>query len=292
MMIMAFFIIVCLVYIGFMNDIVKYSKFIFHLQRSHNNIIELFNGYREYLFDEKTIIDNYDSEEFLKIKLDEIYNTIGNDNNIINSTYSDIKDYKKIYIKFNRESLCTRMGENYFESELDCENFLEGQIKYGYQITAFTFVDLIRIGTNFIKYYFKKEISIVGNLTEYGITEYKNISDNQKFRLYLFNNKTTHDNINVIFYHLLLPYYSDIINETSANIINITNNAQSLYLIIMICYVSITIVFALSMWVPFVFELNSLLNKSKKILRIIPIHILSTLTNIKKILNLDKIKSG
>ena len=292
MMIMAFFIIVCLVYIGFMNDIVKYSKFIFHLQRSHNNIIELFNGYREYLFDEKTIIDNYDSEEFLKIKLDEIYNTIGNDNYIINSTYSDIKDYKKIFIKFNRESLCTRMGENYFESELDCENFLEGQIKYGYQITAFTLVDLIRIGTNFIKYYFKKEMSIVGNLTEYGITEYKIISDNQKFRLYLFNNKTTHDNINVIFYHLLLPYYSDIINETSANIINITNNAQSLYLIIMICYVSITIVFALSMWVPFVFELNSLLNKSKKILRIIPIHILSTLTNIKKILNLDKIKSG
>jgi hypothetical protein len=292
MMIVGFFIIVCLVYIGFMNDIVKYSKFIFHLQRSHNNIIELFNGYREYLFDEKTIIDNYDSEEFLKIKLDEIYNTIGNDNYIINSTYSDIKDYKKIYKKFNRENLCTRMGENYFESELDCENYLEGQIKYGYQITSFTFVDLIRIGTNFIKYYFKKEMSIVGNLTEYGITEYKIISDNQKFRLYLFNNNATHDNINVIFYHLLLPYYYDIISETSTYIINNTNNAQSLYLIIMICYVSITIVFALSMWVPFIVEINFLLNNSKKILRIIPIHILSTLTNIKKILNLDKIKSG
>ena len=148
------------------------------------------------------------------------------------------------------------------------------------------------MGSNFIKYYFEKEISIVGNLTEYGITEYKNISDNQKFRLYLFNNNATHDNINVIFYHLLLPYYYDIISETSTYIINNTNNAQSLYLIIMICYVSITIVFALSMWVPFIVEMNFLLNNSKKILRIIPIHILSTLTNIKKILNLQKTKSG
>ena len=184
------------------------------------------------------------------------------------------------------------MGENYFESVLDCENFLEGQIKYGYQITSFTLVDLIRMGSNFIKYYLEKEISIVGNLTEYGINEYKNISDNQKFRLYLFNNKITHDNINVIFYHLLLPYYFDIINETSSYVINSTNNAQSLYVIIMICYVSITIVSALALWVPFVVEMNSLLNNSKKILRIIPIHILSTLTNIKKILNLEKTKSG
>ena len=291
-MIVLFFVIVCLVYVKFMNDITRYSKFIFHLQRSHNNIIELFNGYREYLFDEKTIIDHYESEEFLKIKLEEIFNTIGNDNYIINSTYSGIKNYKDIYIKFNRDSLCTRMGENYFESVLDCENFLEGQIKYGYQITSFTLVDLIRMGSNFIKYYLEKEISIVGNLTEYGINEYKNISDNQKFRLYLFNNKITHDNINVIFYHLLLPYYFDIINETSSYVINSTNNAQSLYVIIMICYVSITIVSALALWVPFVVEMNSLLNNSKKILRIIPIHILSTLTNIKKILNLEKTKSG
>ena len=292
MMLEAFYIIVCLVYVGFMKDISKYSKFIFHLQRNHNNIIELFNGYREYLFDEKTIIDNYYSQEFLSNKIEEIFSTIGNDNYIINLTYSDIKNYKNIYMKINNDSLCTRMGENYFESESDCENYLEGQAKYGYQITAFTLIDLIRMGYNFIKYYVEKEMSIKGNLTEYGITEYKNVSENQKFRLYLFNNNTTHDNINVIFYHLLLPYYSDIINQTSAYIINSTNNAQSLYLIIMICYVSITIVFALSMWVPFVIEMNSLLNNSKKLLRIIPIHILSTLTNIKKILNLEKTKSG
>ena len=154
MMIVVFFVIVCLVYVGFMNNITTYSKFIFHLQRSHNNIIEFFNGYREYLFDEGTIIDNYDSEEFLRIKMEEIFNTIGNDNYIMNSTYSEIKSYKDIYIKFNRESLCTRMGENYFGNESECENYLEGQIKYGYQITSFTLIDLIRMGKNFNKYYF------------------------------------------------------------------------------------------------------------------------------------------
>ena len=92
------------------------------------------------------------------------------------------------------------------------------------------------------------------NLADYGIMDYKNISDNQKFRLYLFNNNSTHDNINAIFYHWLLPYYSNLINETSNYVINNTNNAQSLYLVIMICYVSITITSALSLWVPFIVE--------------------------------------
>ncbi len=69
-------------------------------------------------------------------------------------------------------------------------------------------------------------MSIVQNLTVYWINEYKNISDNQKFRLYLFNNNSTHDNINAIFCHLLLPYYFDIINETSLYIINSINNVK------------------------------------------------------------------
>ena len=114
MMIEVFFVIVCFVYVGFMNNITRYSKFLFHLKKSHNNIIGLFNGYKEYLFDEGTIIDNYDSEVFVKVKLEEIFNTTGNDNYIMNSPYSEIKSYKDIYIKFNRDSLCTRMEENYF----------------------------------------------------------------------------------------------------------------------------------------------------------------------------------
>ena len=91
------------------------------------------------------------------------------------------------------------MEQNFFESEEDCLNFLQGQIKYGYQIAYFTLIDLIRMGINFIKYYFYVNLTIIGNLTEYGIKDYEEIEkEEEKFRIYLFNNETTHSNINIL----------------------------------------------------------------------------------------------
>jgi hypothetical protein len=274
-----------------MKRISNNSEFIFHLQRIQNNIIGFFNGYREYIFDEISFIFGYKSEEYLQLKLEEIFNTKGEDTYFVNSTYTYIKNFKDTFTKFNSKNLCTRMQDNFFNSEDECLNYLEGQIKYGYQITSFTLVDLIRIGINFIKYYFKNEIDIVGNLTEYGIYDYKNISNNQRFRLYLFNNDTSHSKLNILFAHTLLPYFIDIVNITSIAIIETANNSDSLFYIYMICYISINVILFMAVWLPFIKNMNSVIYNAKKILGIIPIHILSSLGNIKKILNLEKSKN-
>ena len=292
MVIFVFFLLVCLTYNNFMKGISRNSEFIFHLQRIQNNVIDFFNGYREYIFDENTIIFGNKSEDYLQLKLEEIFNTKGEDTYFVNSTYSYIKNFKNTFTKFNSENLCTRMEGNFFESEDDCLNYLEGQIKYGYQITSFTLVDLIRIGINFIKYYFNVDMDIFGNLTVYGINDYMDINNDQKFRLYLFNNDTSHSKLNVLFVHALLPYFIDIVNITSNAIIEAADHSDSLFYVFMISYICINVILFITVWLPFIKNMNSVIYNAKKILGIIPIHILSSLANIKKILNLEKNKNA
>ena len=110
--------------------------------------------------------------------------------------------------------------------------------------------------------------------------------------MFLFNNETTHSKLNILFVHTLLPFYSNIINITSNAIIGDSSNAGSLFLLYMICFISINTALFLIVWIPFIKNMNSVIYNAKKILGIIPIHILSTLSNIKKILNLEKIKNG
>ena len=292
MIIYSFFILIYFSYYIFINNISRNSQFIFHLQRIQNNVIDYFNGYREYIFDENTIIYGYKSENYLERKLEEIFTTKGNDTYIVNSTYSYIKNFKDTFMKFNSDSLCSRMEENYFNSEEECLDHLEGQIRYGYQIASFTLVDLIRIGINYIKFYFYKEMNIAGNLVEYGINDYKDIKENQTFRLYLFNNDTLHSKLNVLFVHALLPFYINIVNITSYAIFIAVDNSDSLFYIYMICYITINLLVFILAWIPFIKKMNSVIYNAKKILGIIPIHILSSLANIKKILNIEKSKNS
>ena len=89
----------------------------FHLQRIQNNAIDFFNGYREYIFDDNSIIYGHKSEEFLDIKFEEIFATKGNDSYIVNSTYQYIKDYKNFYEQFHKETLCSRMEKNFLNQK-------------------------------------------------------------------------------------------------------------------------------------------------------------------------------
>ena len=202
--------------------------------------------------------------------------------------YSKIKNYKKKYEEFNEKSLCSRMEGDRFANEYECEHFLDGQISYGYGITSYTLLDLTRMGYNFVKYYYLDAQNITGNLSEYGKYEYE-IKDNETFRLELFNNDTIHTNLNIIFLHALLPFYLGIINMTSYSIQEAVENVDEVYLILTICYIVFNIILFLTIWVPFIKNMNSIIYNAKKILGIIPIHILSTLTNIKRILDLKKI---
>ena len=283
-----FFLMSYFFYYEFTKDANNYAIFLFHLQRIQNNRMEIFNAYREYLFDNNSLINGEDVETYIKLKSEEIYSTKGNDSYIINTMYDKIKNYKSKYEKFNEENLCSRMEGDFFENEEQCEHFLDEQISYGYGITSYSLLDLSRMGFNFVKYYYLENKNITGNLSEYGKYEYI-IKDNETFRLEMFNNDTIHTNLNIIFLHTLLPFYVGILNITSYSIKDAVENVDNPYLIIMVCYTVINVVLFVCIWIPFTKNMHSIIYNAKKILGIIPIHILCTLSNIKKILELKKI---
>ena len=284
----AFYLMSYFFYYFFTNDSNNYITYLFHLQRIQNNRMEFYNAYREYLFDENSTINFMNCETYIQLKSEEIYSTNGNDSYIINTMYDKIKNYKTKYEEFNSKSLCSRMEGDFFKNEEECENFLDGQISYGFGITSYTLLDLTRMGYNFVKYYYLDAQNITGNLSEYGKYEYE-IKDNETFRLELFNNDTIHTNLNIIFLHALLPFYLGILNLTISSIEEAVANVDSPYLIIMICNIVINTILFLCIWIPFIKNMNSIIYNAKKILGIIPIHILATLSNIKRILELKKL---
>ena len=280
-----FCIISYISYHQFSNNVTNYCTFLFHLQRIMNNYMEFYNGYREYLFNDDSIVNGQNCKTFIQTKSTEIFSTRGNDSFVINTMYDKIKNFKKTYEEFSTQSLCSRREEGYFDNDTHCETFLDGQIKYGYSITAYTLLDLTRMGFNYVKYFYLEDKNVVGNLSEFGKHEYI-IQDNETFRLQMFNEKTIHTNLNIIFLHTLFPYYLGIVNLTSNAIQDAVKSVDDVYLILIICYIIFNIILFLTIWVPFIKNMNSIIYNAKKILGIIPIHILSTLSNIKKILDL------
>ena len=283
-----FTIISFISYNQFSKNVTNYCTFLFHLQRVMNNYMEFYNGFREYLFDSDSTVNNQNCKTFIQTKSAEIFSTRGNDSYIINTMYDKIKNFKKKYEEFSSQSLCSRREGDFFEDEEDCENFLDGQIKYGYGITSYTLLDLTRMGFNYVKYFYLQDKNIVGNLSEFGKYEYT-IRDNETFRLEMFNNNTIHTNLNIIFLHTLFPYYTGIVNLTSIAIQEAVENVDDVYIILTICYIVFNIILFLTIWVPFIKNMNSVVYNAKKILGIIPIHILSTLSNINKILDLKNV---
>ena len=163
-------------------------------------------------------------------------------------------------------------------------------MNYGYEVASFALHDLIFTGKNIIEYFMKENLDIVGNLSEFGKNNYDDILENQVFRLSLFNNNTIHSDLNVLFTQSLLPYITNLINDTSNFIIDSFENSDSNYYIYLVCYILFNLFIYLIVWIPFIKNMNSVIYNSKKILGIIPLHVLSTLVNIKKILNIEKEK--
>lgn len=49
----------------------------------------------------------------MKLKLEEIFNTKGEDTYFVNTTYTYINNFKDIFTEFNSKNLCTIMQDNF-----------------------------------------------------------------------------------------------------------------------------------------------------------------------------------
>ena len=289
----AFFIYNGIYMINTLKQSIIVSNFCQKMENYHLGIIEYFNIYREFIFDNQSIIYNMNSFDYLNKYEKEVLLEIYED-----TIYLDLNS--EILLSKNdsytNKSLCNYYINDFFDSSVDCEETIGLISQYDFNSLVYNFFEDIKIKKNVIKYKLKNE-NILGNLTEYNYSEYinnllipRNSDTNSEgkalFRLDLFNNDTIHANLNIMFFSIILPY----IEEHRKNIYNILtiDKAETYLIIITIVFgVIVTLIF-ISYFIPVINHINNEIYKTKNMLSIIPLDIILMQNGVS---NLLKIKN-
>ena len=270
---------------------IKNSIFVSNFCLSQNNyhiqIIEFFNVYREYLFDNQTYINNIPSTLYI----DQF------DKQLSFLDKSKYDKYFKMKELFSDKSLCSYYINDFFDSSAECEETIGKISTYDFNTFSIYFIYDIHISIDLVKYKFETEM-ILGNLTEYNFTEYINnkliprqsegAHETRIFRLELFNGSILHFNLNIKFFSIILPYIQEN-RKTIYNILTVGNTSTTMTIFFVVFLVIVTLVY-LCYFLPIVNFLNNVIYNTKKMLSIIPINILASQSGVSKLLNISKEK--
>jgi hypothetical protein len=264
------------------------SNFYFRFQNFQLNIINIFNTYRQFVYDEQTNL-KLDFSETLDITILDSYDTISSDIEYIQSFVSKNLD-NKIGDEIATQNLCSSYLTDSFNSIEECEEKYKNILKYNFIIFATSFIEEIREKKNIVKYLLSTG-KIIGRLNKYTLEAWMNndlipkkgrINENTPndtmFRLNLFNNETIHNSLNIKFINIILPY----LNENRKFILETFSLEGYNYhfIIITIIYFIIVSIIYIIYWFPIIISLNNTIYKTKNMLTIIPIKILASRNNI------------
>ena len=275
-------------------DFINASTYLFHMENYHNNVLELFNGFREYLFDQNTIISGQTVYEYLINKEKEFYTSSAEDIKNLTVLNSHIKGLYANYIKLQENGFCS-FYVSYFKTSEECENYLGGKdgiLSLGFHLIVNTFVEEIRNSRNYMKLLLEQDM-VVGNLSK-NIDNYSSDvifelekNDTKIFRMKVFNMKQTHYRLNIIFLNIIMKYIDEERNITMEAIQDSINNGHIKYIISIIAYLFIFLVIFIFYWIPMIKRMNVEVYKTKNMLSIIPVQILASQPNIKELLNIS-----
>ena len=250
-----------------------------NFQRYQNQIIDIFNIYREYLFNDEIKILNYTSLEYLKILEDEIYDTITESNKKVDAFIENlIVITNKEILKDLDTNVCANYITDFYNSVEECTNKYINLFVFKFYYFSNYFLEEIKISKNLVRYNLENK-KIKGDLNKADfseiIEEYKkdiNINNNIEFRLNLFNNESIHSNLNLLFINNILPHLMSN-RKVIFNYISLEGK-DSFFIIIGISYLLLLIILFIGCFNLLIIFLNIRINKVKNILSIIPLNIL------------------
>jgi hypothetical protein len=193
-------------------------------------------------------------------------------------------------IALSTDDLCTYYQTDYFNKKEECLNKYKLIINYDYNTIFINFVQNIRNIKNIAKYRFENE-NIVGSLSseddtiQQRINELEESGQNYTFRLDLFNDRILHSDINKIFLNVVIPYFDKLRIVILKNVS--IGEEDEVFIIMFLIYAPLIALLYFAYLLPMIRYLNNSIYKTKKILLIIPIKILTSQVNIKSLLNLN-----
>ena len=251
------------------------SFYIYHMQHYHNNLLNLLNAYREFLFDNETQMHNLLIPEYLGIAEKEIYLTFTSDLNYIGENSNKISGLNKLFKEIQQNNLCAQNTDGKMSSVNMCDNYLEVITSLGFFNFLCFWVEEIRIKKNYILLLEEENnINNINNINDNRIVEY-------------FNMKEIHPDINFMFSHVILPYINEERNLTMKTIINNMNKKSNIYIILFLIYCGFDLLGFMFFWRPIINNTKSIIYKTKYMLTIIPVDALASQTNIKNLLGIS-----
>ena len=263
------------------------------MQRLHNGILNLFNYYREFLFDNNTIINGTDSYNTLINIEQELYDGNTDDISCLNLNHTLISGLSKKYNELLNRNLCSFKTNDYLNNISECVILMDDVIAFGFYNLASFLIEEIRVQRNKAKSYMDNNL-YVGNLTRFGIDNWTNESlglnenNNTFFRVELFNNYKIHAKLNILFINIILPFIEEQKKLITESILKdlVVNSATNVILFLLYYIIVVSTLFFY--WLPMTSEINNTISKTKNMLSIIPTRILSEQANIKTILNISE----
>ena len=259
----------------------------FYFYRYLNYIPTLYNTYREILINEKLIFNGKTPYTILVFLEGNIFSQKSTDLNMLELYSNSITNFNDIYKKQWEASLCETRTNDFFSSDEECLRYMNGIMNYDFNMVTNSFIEEIILQAQYIMYYLStNEVINISSDVFNNLGQLKG----KNFRYILFEdeNISLHHKLNVIFSNLYIPtinYYLDI---TANTIIGSFNNISSSITAVFIFYFCFIFVVNFIIIFPMILGMNTILFKSKKILNIIPIHILLNLQGINKLLNLSQ----
>ena len=203
--------------------------YMYRMLHFHTNIIKIYNSYNEYLYYDKSTVENMPVLEFME-------KTMNNDL---------------------------------------CDHYISTITSLGYYTVAYFFINEINTKINQINILYE--------------TKFKESWDNdiEKRMITLFN--YIHYDLDYTFNHVILYYVEDELTTTANKFFENINSENNHYIIIYTVFMILVILLFFFYWNPFIIDIQDQIYKAKLALKIIPMEILESQTNIKSLFGVSGI---
>ena len=290
-----YFIFNCIFFINIVNKAISISQYLYRSQDFHSYMIDIFIIYRQYIFDNTVMMYKMYPFDYLRKIEEDSYETLTEDTKLINEFIINFLSNDEKVQNHLKKSYCLYNETFKFNSTKECQDKFGQILKYDFSIIATHFIEEIRINRYIVKYLLNLGI-LRGSLNDYDEEIWlkdetipkvgENYTGENIFRLDLYNNETIHAHLDLIFVNIILPHIEInrqiIIPHLSIDGTEIYLNVTSVFYLIFIFL--IYIIYLLLM----IKSINIYIYKTKNMLTLIPLHILSSQNNIKKMLHLSK----
>ena len=248
------------------------GNFIYHQQHFHNNFLNIINAFREFIFSNDSYMYNLPIYEYLLKAEKELHITQTTDLSYIEKNCVSIDGLCELFSELQRKDLCISIDNNNING---CDNHLQ-------IITSLGFYNFYPYWQEEIR--FKRNYALIIIKLKQTNSFWK---DNENKILDLYNLQEVHTEVNFLFKNIILTTIEEERNVTLHSIFENISSNKSIYIIRLIVYFFLILVLFTLYWGPFINNITLLIYKTKNILNIIPVEILSSQTNIKSLLNIS-----